>query len=98
MRLQTLLEQTGDPSQPFEDRGAVEVFGNGWRYYRLADYVVTRAVSGPSLVLVPRQPSVLNRSRGLSGGGGGIRTHGRRKPTPVFKTGAFDHSATPPRT
>ncbi len=31
------------------------------------------------------------------GGGGGIRTHGRRQPAPVFKTGAFDHSATPPR-
>ncbi len=30
------------------------------------------------------------------GGGGGIRTHGRVAPTPVFKTGAFGHSATPP--
>ena len=30
------------------------------------------------------------------GGGGGIRTHGSREGTPVFKTGAFDHSATPP--
>ena len=30
------------------------------------------------------------------GGGGGIRTHGRLSPTSVFKTGAFDHSATPP--
>ena len=27
-------------------------------------------------------------------GWGGIRTHGTRKRTPVFKTGAFDHSAT----
>ena len=32
---------------------------------------------------------------GLSGGGGGIRTHGRLSPTSVFKTGAFNHSATP---
>ena len=32
----------------------------------------------------------------LCGGGGGIRTHGRLSPTSVFKTGAFDHSATPP--
>ena len=32
----------------------------------------------------------------VGGGGGGIRTHGGREPTPVFKTGAFDHSATPP--
>src|SRR4051794_13987720 len=31
-------------------------------------------------------------------GGGGIRTHGPRERTPVFKTGAIDHSATPPRT
>ena len=33
---------------------------------------------------------------GLCGGGGGIRTHGRLSPTSVFKTGAFNHSATPP--
>jgi hypothetical protein len=32
----------------------------------------------------------------VGGGGGGIRTHGRLSPTSVFKTGAFDHSATPP--
>ena len=30
------------------------------------------------------------------GGGGGIRTHGPRERTPVFKTGAFNRSATPP--
>src|SRR5258705_13475670 len=33
--------------------------------------------------------------RGWSGGGG-IRTRGPRERTPVFKTGAFDRSATPP--
>src|ERR1700755_2098331 len=33
--------------------------------------------------------------RGESGGGG-IRTHGPLARTPVFKTGAIDHSATPP--
>jgi hypothetical protein len=32
----------------------------------------------------------------FSGGGGGIRTHGTREDTLVFKTNAFDHSATPP--
>ena len=32
----------------------------------------------------------------LDGGGGGIRTHGRVAPSSVFKTGAFNHSATPP--
>ena len=31
-----------------------------------------------------------------NGGEGGIRTHGGLAPTPVFKTGAFDHSATSP--
>lgn len=36
-------------------------------------------------------------SRAANGGGGGIRTHGGESPTPVFKTGALDHSATPPR-
>src|SRR4051794_21661016 len=30
------------------------------------------------------------------GGEGGIRTHGRLAPTPVFKTGALNHSATSP--
>ena len=34
--------------------------------------------------------------RSNCGGGGGIRTHGTLPRTPVFKTGAFDHSATPP--
>ena len=30
------------------------------------------------------------------GGGGGIRTHETVARLPVFKTGAFNHSATPP--
>ncbi len=66
MTLRTLLEQTGHHSQAFGDRGAVQVFGNGWEYYRLSDCVVTSAVSGPSIVLVPREP-VLGRHRGLDG-------------------------------
>ena len=32
----------------------------------------------------------------VKNGRGGIRTLGNRKATPVFKTGAFDHSATLP--
>jgi hypothetical protein len=32
------------------------------------------------------------------GGGGGIRTHERVAPLAVFKTAAFDLSATPPAT
>ena len=31
-------------------------------------------------------------------GKGGIRTHGDRKATPIFKIGAFNHSATFPYT
>ena len=31
-----------------------------------------------------------------AGRGGEIRTHGRFNPTSVFKTGALNHSATPP--
>ena len=38
----------------------------------------------------------LNEFMELDGGGGGIRTHGRVAPSSVFKTGAFNHSATPP--
>ena len=32
----------------------------------------------------------------ISGGRGGIRTHGTLAGTPVFKTGALNHSATLP--
>src|SRR5690242_19331099 len=32
----------------------------------------------------------------MDGGEGGIRTHGPREGTPVFKTGAFNRSATSP--
>ena|GEM_PF-3383898 len=35
--------------------------------------------------------------KGDDGGETGIRTLGRRKPTTVFETAAFDHSATSPR-
>ena len=33
----------------------------------------------------------------VSGGGGGIRTHGTLACTTVFETAPFDHSGTPPR-
>ena len=33
-----------------------------------------------------------------NGGSGEIRTHGGREPSPVFKTGALNHSATLPST
>lgn len=37
-----------------------------------------------------------NLKIGGSGGQGGIRTHGELAPSAVFKTAAFDHSATCP--
>ena len=52
--------------------------------------------------LFPKSPvkkknrTTLNRSALCLGGGGEIRTHGRVYSSPVFKTGAFNHSATPP--
>ncbi len=36
------------------------------------------------------------RRTAVSGGEGGIRTHGEREPTAVFKTAALNHSATSP--
>ena len=42
------------------------------------------------------QPDRENAFARACGGGGGIRTHGALARTPVFKTGAIDHSATPP--
>ncbi len=47
--------------------------------------------------LLPSLPRLLLTSNLFStGGGGGIRTHGGVAPTSVFKTDAFNHSATPP--
>ena len=43
------------------------------------------------------RPPLAQRPPALtSDGGGGIRTRDGRKPMPVFKTGAFNRSATPP--
>jgi hypothetical protein len=41
--------------------------------------------------------TVLDSAGLRCGGGGGIRTHERLSPLPIFKTGAFNRSATPPR-
>ena len=38
----------------------------------------------------------INMLHEYCGGWGGIRTHEERSPLPVFKTGAFDRSATHP--
>src|SRR4051812_39045313 len=50
---------------------------------RVSAYLSTAAVAGAE-------------TPGKSGGEGGIRTHGPREGTPVFKTGAFNRSATSP--
>ena len=55
--LKQALARSGDPSQPIGDRGAIQVFhspDSRADYYRLSDFLVSSAVSGPSLVLVPR--------------------------------------------
>ena len=44
-----------------------------------------------------RKRSDYNRMEGVSGGEGGIRTHGTRKGTTVFETVPIDHSGTSPR-
>ena len=45
----------------------------------------------------PRRPlHIVKPLQDQIGGGGGIRTHETRERLPVFKTGAFNHSATPP--
>ena len=41
--------------------------------------------------------TITRRSVSGNGGEGGIRTHGGIAPSSVFKTDAFDHSATSPR-
>ena len=40
--------------------------------------------------------SIEARRQSSDGGQGGIRTHGEREPTAVFKTAALNHSATCP--
>lgn len=55
--LRTVLEVTGDTCQPVGKDGlGRQVFPrHGSRpYFRLSDYAVSSAVSGPSLILVPR--------------------------------------------
>src|ERR1700684_1761272 len=43
-----------------------------------------------------RSEALVSLHRRLAGGGGGIRTHEGLSSLPVFKTGAFNRSATPP--
>lgn len=56
LTLAKLLAQTGDYQQPYPS-GAIQVFSTDRRYWALSDFVVSSAVSGPSIVLVPRKPN-----------------------------------------
>ncbi|CAH1648042.1 hypothetical protein BOSEA31B_10015 [Hyphomicrobiales bacterium] len=53
---------------------------------------------GSTLQFIARKQMILQMklSGGISGGRGGIRTHGGLAPTAVFKTAALNHSATLP--
>src|SRR5579859_6528828 len=70
----------------------------------LATLVLTRPVSsrpggctrGCTEHRASARPSQKRANSRTKCGGGGIRTHGELAPTAVFKTAAFDHSATPP--
>ncbi len=62
------------------------------------DALMKRASHAPSLGVDARKPGLSRaiRHRAAAGGRGEIRTHGGRKPSPVFKTGALNHSTTRP--
>ena len=68
----------------------------------LPDLLARGPVLSPSRITLENngkirpQPDRENAFARASGGGGGIRTHGGVSPSSVFKTGAFNHSATPP--
>src|SRR5215469_12170828 len=50
----------------------------------------------PEIVVSSMEANAPARAAVQVGGGGGIRTHGRREPSVVFNTTALNHSATPP--
>src|SRR5437763_4728808 len=65
--------------------------------------IVATATDGPQAVDQPTaagvvQPAPVIARPPRESGGGGIRTRGPVARTPVFKTGAFNRSATPPGT
>jgi hypothetical protein len=46
--------------------------------------------------MIKKKPMIYMGFFDFNGGSGEIRTHGGDKPSPVFKTGAFNRSATLP--
>jgi hypothetical protein len=61
-----------------------------------AFFVIFFAVFFSPVLVKGHAPFHFGPSSYVSGGRGGIRTHERREPLPVFKTGALNHSATLP--
>ena len=97
--------RTRRPNGPFQiPRGSFFPLSDQARR-RLSPRAGERAVhrSGVILPLRSAAPAVVGLlegwriiAKGTPGGWGGIRTHGGLAPTPVFKTGALNHSATHP--
>ncbi len=56
-----LLAETHDTAV-HDPGGSVQVFGRDPRYWRLSDFLVSSAVSGPSLIMVPRVETMADRA------------------------------------
>ena len=63
-------------------------------HYRVLIGVFAKACQTKVLIIIYLVD--VRTTSGKCGGGTGIRTLGGLSPSSVFKTGAFDHSATPP--
>ena len=63
---------------------------------RIRSRRIRRTKVGSSTPPIPQKHKTPTRGVCVSGGEGGIRTHGTASRTPDFKSGAFDHSATSP--
>ena len=57
--------------------------------------IIAQTMLAPTTI--PIQNSSIANSLEKFGGEGGIRTHGAREDTPVFKTGTFGRSVTSPK-
>ena len=70
--------------------------------FPLPGFLALRPMNSPSRTTlenngkIPLKPGIENDSNGLSGGEGGIRTHGTLARTTVFETAPFDRSGTSP--
>ena len=64
--------------------------------YSYRDFPVLRFSNITQVNSVFFRKSRIAQQEKIFGGWGGIRTHGTLARTPVFKTGAFNHSATHP--